>query len=79
MILFTTTWRRILTTTGIAVLASLICLDNTKAESLPKRENFLIAQTFDGIERKIPLSEVPLAAMASVKAVTGAEPKKCTS
>jgi len=75
MILFTTTWRRILTTTGMAVLASLICLDNTKAESLPKRENFLIAQTFGGVERKIPLSEVPLTVIASVKTITGAEPK----
>ena len=74
MTLFTNTWRRVLTTTGMAVLASLICLDNTKAESLPKRENLLIAQTFGGVERKIPLSEVPLAVMASVKAVTGAEP-----
>ncbi len=75
MIFFTTTWQRILTTTGIALLASLTCLDDGKAQSLPKKGSFLIAQTFGGIERKIPLSEVPLPAMTSVKTVTGAEPK----
>ncbi|MDJ0798060.1 MAG: hypothetical protein QNJ51_14780 [Calothrix sp. MO_167.B12] len=76
MIFFTNPWYKILATTGMAILASSIHLHDANAQSLPQKENFLIAQTFGGIEKKIPLSEVPLPVMASVKLVTGAEPKE---
>lgn len=67
---------RILTATGIAILTSLISLNDAKAQSLPQRESFSIAQAFKGIggiERKIPLSEVPIPVITSVKTVTGAD------
>ncbi len=74
MIFFSTTWHRVLTTTGMAILASSIYVNDAKAQSLPETESLLIAQTFGGIERKVPLSEVPPPVMASVRTVTGAEP-----
>ncbi|WP_088240395.1 hypothetical protein [Calothrix rhizosoleniae] len=76
MIFFTKKCHRIFTTTGMAILASSIYLSDAKAQSLPPRESFLIAQTFGGIEGKVPLSEVPSPVIASVKLVTGAEPKE---
>ena len=75
----TITLHRILTATGIAILTSSISLNDAKAQSLPHTESFLIAQAFKGIggiERKIPLSEVPMTVITSVKTVTGAEAKE---
>jgi len=74
MIFNTTSWYRILTTTGMTIAVSSIYLSNAFAQSLPKKESLLIAQTFGGIERKIALEEVPLPVMASVKTIAGAEP-----
>ncbi|MGB3651569.1 MAG: hypothetical protein WBA41_10205 [Rivularia sp. (in: cyanobacteria)] len=73
MILFTTNWHKILTTSCLAIALSSINLSNAFAQSLPKKE-ILIAQTFGGIERKISLEEVPLPVMASVMTITGAKP-----
>ena len=67
---------RILTATGIAILTSSISFNDVKAQSLPQRESFSIAQAsrgIRGIERKIPLSEVPMTVITSVKTVTGAD------
>ncbi len=67
---------RILTVTGIAILSSSISFNDVKAQSLPQRESFSVAQAFKGvggIERKIPLSEVPITVITSVKTVTGSE------
>ena len=72
----TITLHKTLTATGIAILTSLISLNDAKAQSLPHRESFSIAQAFKGIggiERKIPLSDVPITVITSVKTVTGAE------
>ncbi|MGB3640676.1 MAG: hypothetical protein WBA39_24340 [Rivularia sp. (in: cyanobacteria)] len=72
MISFTTISHRIITATGMAIIASSIYANDALAQSLPQKE-ILIAQTFGGIERKIPLTEVPLPVMGSVKTITGTQ------
>ncbi|MCJ8283288.1 MAG: hypothetical protein MJK14_26710 [Rivularia sp. ALOHA_DT_140] len=74
MVIFNVKWQKVITLAGTIFLTSSIYLSDAIAQSLPRRE-ILIAQTFDRIQRKIPLSEVPLPVMASVKTITGAEPK----
>ncbi len=74
--IFTINLHRILTATGIAILTSSISFNDLKAQSLPHQETFSIAQVvkgIGGIERKIPLSEVPITVLTSVKTVTGAD------
>ncbi|MEH2005268.1 hypothetical protein [Nostoc sp.] len=73
MIFYTTTWRKILTTTGMAMLASSVYLGDAQAQSLSNSQSLLIAQNLGGIVRKIPLEEVALPAMSSGKTATNAE------
>ncbi|NES81542.1 MAG: hypothetical protein F6K10_09125 [Moorea sp. SIO2B7] len=74
MIFLTNNWQRILTATSFAILASSYCFSDTIAQPLSQDENLLIAQTLGGIERKIPLEEVTLPAMASATATAGVKP-----
>lgn len=75
MIFCTTTGWRILIATGIAILtSSSINLRAAKAQSIPDTKNFLISQTFGGIEREVSLEEVPLPVLAAIRTVTGGEP-----
>ena len=73
MIFYTTTWRKILTITGIAMLTSSVYLGDAQAQSFTDRGSLLIAQNQRGILRKIPLEEVALQAMSSAKTATNAE------
>ncbi|MEI2580590.1 hypothetical protein [Scytonema sp. PRP1] len=73
MIVCTTTCRRILTITGIALLTSSVYLGEAQAQSFNNSGSFLIAQNLGGIVRKIPLEEVALPAMSSAKTATNAE------
>jgi hypothetical protein len=72
MIFYTTTWRRFLTITGIALLTSSVYLGDAQAQSFTDSRRLLIAQNLGGIVRKIPLEEVALPAMSSAKTATNA-------
>lgn len=72
MMFHTKTWQSILIITGMAISAASIYPCNVQAQSKIERENLIIAQNLAGIERQIPLEEVPLPAMASAKTVSGA-------
>ncbi len=72
MTFYTNTWRKILTTAGIAMLASSVYLGDAQAQSFTNSETLLIAQNLGGIVRKIPLEEVALPAMSSAKTATNA-------
>jgi hypothetical protein len=72
MIFYTTTWRKILTITGIALLTSSVYLGDAQAQSFTNSGSLLIAQNLGGIVRKIPLEEVALPAMSSAKTATNA-------
>ncbi|NJK65227.1 MAG: hypothetical protein HC849_26610 [Oscillatoriales cyanobacterium RU_3_3] len=64
--------RAFLTATGIAMLASSVCLGDARAQSFTNSGSVLIAQNLGGIVRKIPLEEVALPAMSSAKTATNA-------
>lgn len=72
MTFYTNTWRKILTTAGIAMLASSVYLGDAQAQSFTNSGSLLIAQNLGGIVRKIPLEEVALPAMSSAKTATNA-------
>lgn len=72
MIFCTTTWRKILTITGIAFLTSSVYLGDAQAQSFTDSGSLFIAQNLGGIVRKIPLEEVALPAMSSAKTATNA-------
>ena len=72
MIFSTTTWRKVLTITGMAMLSSSICLSEVHAQSSTNSRSLLIAQNLGGIVRKITLEEVPVTAMSAAKTVTNA-------
>lgn len=72
MIFYTTTWRRFLTITGIALLTSSVYLGDALAQSFTDSGSLLISQNLGGIVRKIPLEEVALPAMSSAKTATNA-------
>ena len=72
MIFCTTTWRKILTITGIVFLTSSVYLGDAQAQSFTDSGSLLIAQNLGGIVRKIPLEEVALPAMSSAKTATNA-------
>jgi hypothetical protein len=72
MIFSTTTWRKVLTITGLAMLSSSICLGEAQAQSFTNSRSLLIAQNLGGIVRKITLEEVPVTAMSAAKTVTNA-------
>lgn len=72
MIFYTTTWRRFLTITGIAMLTSSVYLGDAQAQSFTDSGSLLISQNLGGIVRKIPLEEVALPAMSSAKTATNA-------
>lgn len=67
-----TSWK-ILTITGMAMLASSVYLGDAQAQSFTDSGSSLIAQNLGGIVRKIPLEEVALPAMSSAKTATNAE------
>lgn len=73
MIFSTTTCRKILTITGLALLTSSVYLGDAQAQSFTNNRSLLIAQNLGGIVRKIPLEEVALPAMSSAKTATNAE------
>ncbi|MFB8789680.1 MAG: energy transducer TonB [Potamolinea sp.] len=73
MIFSTTTCRKILTITGLALLTSSVYLGDVQAQSFTNSGSLLIAQNLGGIVRKIPLEEVALPAMSSAKTATNAE------
>jgi hypothetical protein len=72
MTFYTTTWQKILTLTGIAVLTSSVYLGDAQAQSFTNSGSSLIAQNLGGIVRKIPLEEVAVPAMSAAKTATNA-------
>ncbi|MEA5541576.1 hypothetical protein VB834_21340 [Limnoraphis robusta Tam1] len=64
---------KILAITGMVGFASIIDPREVLSQVLIEKDHLLIAQNLAGIEREIPLEEVPISVMTSAETVSGAQ------